>query len=82
MNKSSFLAEINNERSLNLTRKSKVFSIFKKFVQLDGLLLIMFSNDHMIHPKETAHFQELDENDELVPLKESSFYVKDLLGLK
>jgi len=42
----------------------------------------MFRNDHMIHPKETAHFQELDENDELIPLKESSFYEKDLLGLK
>lgn len=42
----------------------------------------MFNNDHMIFPKETAHFRQLNENDELIGLEESEFYRQDLLGLR
>lgn len=45
-------------------------------------MLVLFSEDSMIHPKETAHFMGVNENDDVVDLKESEFYKNDLIGLR
>ena len=36
----------------------------------------------MIYPPETSWFQSLDENNNLVSLSKSEFYVKDLIGIR
>lgn len=50
-NSSVMLAALNNEKDTHNP------TYVQKFAGLDGGLFVMFSNDTMIHPKETAHFQ-------------------------
>jgi palmitoyl-protein thioesterase len=72
---SIFLPHINNEVVVN--------SLYKQRLQsLNKLVLVQFSNDTMIVPKETAHFGILDENGIVVPLKQQEWYKRDQLGLK
>ena len=75
LKKSNFLPEINNEIHRNKTK-------FDRFTKLDLLVLVMFKNDTMIYPKETAWFQELDEQGNLVNLTDSNIYVNDTFGFK
>jgi len=43
----------------------------------------MFTEDSVIHPKETAHFMTNDADyKKVAPLYESDFYVKDYIGLR
>ena len=49
---------------------------------LNKVLLIKFKDDSMIIPKETAHFEFFDENDNVVLLSDSDFYKKDYLGVR
>lgn len=46
-----------------------------RFSALNGAMLVMFTEDTMIYPKETAHFQSLDkEGKKVLSLKEMDFY--------
>jgi palmitoyl-protein thioesterase len=49
LNKSVFLPDLNNERNFNIVKK-------ERFLKLEKLMLIMFDQDTMIDPKETAWF--------------------------
>jgi len=51
---SVFLPYANNEKALNYSS-----SIYDRFTSLNSAALVMFSNDTMIYPKETAWFAEL-----------------------
>lgn len=77
---SVFLPSLNNEK----TAGKGAFSNLKtqRFSDLNGALLIKFSEDTMIYPKETAWFQTVDENDVVQPLNATDFYNKDYIGLK
>jgi len=54
----------------------------QRFSDLNGALLIKFTEDTMIYPKETAWFQTVDANDVVQPLNATDFYNKDYIGLK
>ena len=56
--KSSFLAELNNEK----VNKNQVLK--DRMLGLEKMLLIMFTKDTMILPKETAWFQSYFDNSE------------------
>ncbi|TNV76507.1 hypothetical protein FGO68_gene5727 [Halteria grandinella] len=75
---SVFLPYLNNERAENFTQ-----SINNRFTGLNGAMFIMFSNDTMIYPKETAWFYQLEADYETItPVTETEFYKQDLIGLK
>jgi palmitoyl-protein thioesterase len=85
--KSNFLPQLNNEdnifkdndddndKKINKTR-------FERFTKLDLLVLVMFQNDTMIYPKETAWFQEVNEKGKLIDLEDSEIYKNDTFGLR
>lgn len=71
----TFLAEINNEKTKNMT-------YYEKFSSLNQVLLIKFTLDKTIYPKESEWFEYLDEKDNLVSLYDSPFYKDDYIGLR
>lgn len=73
--KSTVLSPLNNERDYSSDRKSL-------FISLNHLVLIMFSKDTMIIPKETAWFGYFDEHGETRKYNESEVYLDDTIGLK
>lgn len=73
---SSLLADLNNER------KEKNEDYKKRMMDLNRVLLIKFTEDTMIIPRETAHFEFYDENDNVQTLSESDFYKKDYIGIR
>lgn len=75
--KSLFLADINNERVKNSTYKENL-------QKLKNLVLVMFENDTVVDPKETSWFGYYREggDKDIVPLQQQSIYTKDWLGLK
>ena len=67
---SVFLPHLNTEEddvSLTAPRKAR-------FSALNGALLMMFTEDTMVYPKESEWFQELNEDGSVQPLLESAFY--------
>jgi hypothetical protein len=75
---SVFLPHLNNEEddvSLTAARKAR-------FSALNGALLMMFTEDSMVYPKESEWFQELNDDGTVQPLEESAFYQNDVLGVK
>lgn len=74
---SVFLPYLNNEKAENYTT-----DINNRFTALNAAMFIMFSNDTMIYPKETAWFWELQADDTILPVTETEFYKQDLIGLK
>lgn len=72
---SNFLPELNNENKIDE-------KYIQKFTQLEKVLLMKFTKDTMIYPKESAWFEFVDEKDIVVLLKNSTFYNKDQIGLK
>ena len=54
----------------------------RRFLELDKLVLIQYKRDTMISPRQSAHFEELDENHNVIPMKDTEIYKKDLFGLK
>ena len=46
------------------------------------MLLNMFSEDTMIHPKETAWFGSEDKDGNLLTMKQQEIYQNDVFGLK
>lgn len=71
-----YLPDLNNERSTkNATHK-------QRFSSLEGVMLVMFTNDTVINPKETAWFGYYDENLNLKDMTETPLYQEDYIGLK
>lgn len=73
---STFLADLNNEKT------DKNVSYKQRFLNLEKVLLIKFSEDTMIIPKETAHFSFYDQEGKVQKLEESQFYQEDFIGVK
>ncbi len=72
----SVLLDVNNQgKTYDENAKSR-------FLKLDQLVLIQFKRDTMITPRESAFFNELDEKHNLVDMKDTEIYKKDLFGLK
>ncbi|KAI3642951.1 hypothetical protein MP228_012506 [Amoeboaphelidium protococcarum] len=72
-----FLPDINNEKA----GKNEAYK--NNMLKLNKLVLVMFSNDTMAIPKETAWFgQWSDSGKRLVSLRESELYEDDWIGLK
>lgn len=69
---SVFLPALNNE---NTHGKTKVSSLIKdRFTDLNSVMLVMFDQDTVIYPKETAWFQSLDKKGNVLPLNATEFY--------
>lgn len=75
---SVFLPYLNNEEAEDTTNADRK----SKFTALNGALLMMFTEDTMVYPKESEWFQELNADGTLQPLEDSDFYKNDYLGLK
>ena len=75
LDKSNFLAELNNEKNFNQ-------SYYDRMTNLTSLVLIKFNNDTMIYPPETSWFQSLDQDNNLISLSKSEFYEKDFIGIR
>ena len=71
------MADINQERSFNAQYKTNLLKI-------RNLVLVKFLRDTMVTPHESEHFgfYAVNQTSKIVPLRESSLYIKDLLGLK
>ncbi|XP_053123523.1 palmitoyl-protein thioesterase 1 isoform X2 [Hemicordylus capensis] len=74
---SLFLADVNQERGINGTYKKNLMSL-KKFV------MVKFLNDTMVDPPDSEWFgyYRSGQAKETIPLKETSLYTEDRLGLK
>jgi len=75
---SVFLADINNEKS------AKNDTYRKRMMSLNNLVLLQSTVDDIIQPPSSGWFQSYaPNNDDLViPLRESDLYIQDWLGLK
>lgn len=75
--KNIFLADINNELTINNTYRQNIIS-------LDNLVLVEFTEDEMVVPRESSLFGYYAENDleRIIPLEESKLFIEDRLGLK
>lgn len=75
---SNFLAAMNNERPESFDPEAK-----RRFSQLKKLLLVQFTQDTTLIPKESAFFQEISpETGEIVPFDRTKMYEDDLIGLR
>ncbi|EHB14570.1 Palmitoyl-protein thioesterase 1 [Heterocephalus glaber] len=76
-NHSIFLADINQERSVNESYKKNLMGL-KKFV------MVKFLNDSIVDPvdSEWFGFYRSGQAKETIPLQETTLYTKDHLGLK
>jgi len=76
--KSRFIAEINNERA------EKNMTYRENLLQLENFVMIKHSEDSMVEPRESEHFEfyEPGQAKTIVPLRNSSLYLEDWLGLR
>lgn len=74
---STFLAKLNNEIQHDKTELYK-----QRILDIEKIVLVMFDQDTMIIPKETAHFQFFDESKHVVDFEKTDVYINDDLGLK
>ena len=75
---SHYLAPINNE----LDTINEVYR--DKMEQLENFVMVMFNQDEVVVPKESAHFMfyKPGQDVEVQSLEESSLYEDNLIGLK
>uniref|UniRef100_A0A146L3N2 Palmitoyl-protein thioesterase 1 n=1 Tax=Lygus hesperus TaxID=30085 RepID=A0A146L3N2_LYGHE len=75
--KSVFLADINNERNVNSTYKQGLTA-------LEKLVLVKFADDTMVIPKESSWFgfYTPGQGTTITDLQQSSLYIEDRLGLQ
>lgn len=73
---SRFLALLNNEKKHD---KSELYK--ERMLKVENLVLIMFEEDSMIAPKESAWFGFYDEFKDNLPMTETRLYKEDLIGL-
>lgn len=72
----TLLARLNNEVEFDMKSKDR-------FAGLSRLILIKFSMDVTVIPKESAWFQfPRDDSDELLAMEDTPIYTLDLIGLK
>ncbi|CAH1105324.1 unnamed protein product [Psylliodes chrysocephalus] len=74
---STFLADINNERTINA-------DYIARLQQLEHLVLVKFDNDTMVQPVESEWFgfYKPGQSVEVESLEDSTFFEEDRLGLK
>ncbi|GMT10317.1 hypothetical protein PFISCL1PPCAC_1614 [Pristionchus fissidentatus] len=77
LHKSIFLADINNEKTVNHKYKENL-------IQLKNFVLVKFDGDHMVVPKESEWFGYYAPNDQstILAFNETRLYKEDLIGLK
>lgn len=74
---SHFLADVNNEQDTFSEHYRRNMEL------LENLVLVSFSRDTTVVPKESAHFRDLDPlRGQVFPFKETSFFKEDLVGLQ
>mmetsp|Transcript_25925 Transcript_25925/g.25483 ORF Transcript_25925/g.25483 Transcript_25925/m.25483 type:complete len:168 (+) Transcript_25925:740-1243(+) len=71
---SSFLADLNNEKTINTT-------YIEKMQNLEYLVLVKFTEDSAISPIESAWFGFF-EGENVVPFNQTKSYLKNTLGLQ
>ena len=74
---SVFLPFVNGER-----KDASVEMLKSKFSNLNAALFVMFNQDTVIYPKETAWFWQLQADGTILPVNQTDFYKNDLIGLK
>merc|ERR1712098_121768 len=76
--KSKFIAEINNEKA------EKNSSYAENFSKLENFVMVKHNQDSMVEPRESSHFEFYvpGQADVILPLRESPLYVEDRIGLK
>ena len=77
LKKSVFLPMLNNEKNHEDYNRNK-----ERFVNLNAIMLVEFTNDTMIHPKETAIFGSDDGKGNLINMEDQEVYKNDTFGLK
>lgn len=75
---SVFLPHLNNEEDDETSKADRK----ARFSALNGALLMLFTEDTMVYPKESEWFQELDSTGAVQPLQDSDFYKSDYIGLR
>jgi len=75
---SVFLPDLNNESNHTSFTSSPTHSLNT----IQNMMLVMFSEDTMLFPKETAWFQQMNAEGDLLPLNSTKFYQSDYIGLK
>jgi len=70
---SVFLPYLNNEEASDESAPARK----ERFTALNGALLMMFTEDSMVYPKESEWFQQLDSQGNVMPLEDSDFYKND-----
>merc|ERR1719357_2260062 len=76
--KSKFIAEINNEKP----EKNASYAI--NLSSLENFVMVKNTEDTMVEPRESEHFEFYvpGQADVILPLRESPLYVEDRIGLK
>merc|ERR1712236_78371 len=76
--KSKFIAEINNEKT------EKNASYAENFSKLENFVMVKHNQDSMVEPRESSQFEFYvpGQADVILPLRESPLYVEDRIGLK
>ena len=54
----------------------------ERFVALNGMMLVMFSEDTMIHPKTTSQWGSEDAKGNPIAMEDQDIYKNDIFGLK
>jgi palmitoyl-protein thioesterase len=75
LEKSIYLAVLNNERNFNQT-------FYNNFVSINNLILVYSTNDKVIHPPISGWFGFYDSQMNIQKFNETDIYQKDLFGLK
>ena len=75
LNKSTFLAEANNERYFSE-------EIRQKFLNLNRCMFIKWDSDGVLQPEESAWWGEFDINFKPIHRNNTVLYQKDLIGIK
>ena len=80
LSQSEFLPYLNNEAG---TDEAKA-AIKARFSGLNGAMLVKFTEDTVVYPKESEWFEQLDASDMITPqpLCESAFWKDDYIGLR
>jgi len=76
LEKSNFLADINNEREI----KNSLYK--NNMISLNKFVMIKFEDDDMVIPPTSAWFGWIDDFDELIPFNKTDAYKEDWLGLQ
>merc|ERR1712004_499686 len=76
--KSQFIAEINNEKEV----KNETYA--ENLKKLENFVMAKFVNDTVVEPRESSHFEFYvpGQDKEILPLRESQLYLEDWIGLK